>query len=260
MGVSLTEAAACQTPGPAAPGAPLPREPVVPGTRAWFAFFVLWMAAWAGLALWALHRSALGDALALRIWLFALTCFYLSLCNTFLPLPTAWAVLLAAGPDYALVQTGWLRVLFTAGVLGLVTAVANLNEYHLLAYLLRFGLGRRVRRSSLYGWAVRWFDRSPFQILLLVAFVPIPIDVLRWLAILRRYSRLRFALAYLVGRGGRYLLLAACSMTLALGPRTIALVQAGLVLMALLSRVIWYVLRRGRPNETPAVGREPAAM
>jgi membrane protein YqaA with SNARE-associated domain len=243
-GVSLTDVGT---------GAAPSRDPVVPGTRVWFAFFVLWMAAWAGLAWWALHRSELGaDGLALRIWLFALLCFYLSLCNSFLPLPTAWAVLLAAGPDYALVQTGWLRVLLAAGMLGLVTTVANLNEYHLLAYLLRFGLGRRVRQSSMYSWAVRWFDRSPFQILVLIAFVPIPVDVVRWLAILRRYSRPRFALAYFTGRGARYVLLAACSMALKLGPRAIVLIQVALVLLAILSRLVWYFVRRGRPNEMPA--------
>ncbi len=257
----MTDVAGCELPGPAeAAGAAPARDPEVRGTRAWFAFFVVWMAVWAGLALWALHRSGLGDeGLALRIWLFALICFYLSLCNTFLPLPTAWAVLLAAAPDYALVQTGWLRVLFTAGMLGLVTAVANLNEYHLLAYLLRFGLGRRVRQSSMYSWAARWFDRSPFQILVLIAFVPIPVDVVRWLAILRHYSRPRFALAYFVGRGLRYVLLALCSMVLVLGPRAIALIQVALVVMAILSRLVWYVVRRSRPTETPAVEAAPAA-
>jgi membrane protein YqaA with SNARE-associated domain len=235
MDGSLTDVPSLQTPG---------REPTLPGTRAWFVFFVTWMIAWAGVALWGLHRMSLGDDLALRVWLFALTCFYLSLCNTFVPLPTAWAVLLVAAPGYALVQTAWLRVLFIAGTLGAVTAVANLNEYHLLAYLLRFGLGRRIRRSSIYGWAVRWFDRSPFQILLLIAFVPIPVDVVRWLAVLRRYSRVRFAWAYFAGRGLRYLLFAGCSTLLALGPRAIVLIQAGLVAAALLSRLVWWVVRR----------------
>jgi membrane protein YqaA with SNARE-associated domain len=241
-------------------GAGPAREPALSGTRAWFVFFVLWMAAWAGLALWALNRSALGDeGLALRVWLFALLCFYLSLCNTFIPLPTAWAVLLAAAPDYALVETGWLRVLLTAGLLGLVTAVANLNEYHLLAYLLRFGLGRRVRRSSLYAWAVRWFDRSPLLILTVIAFVPIPVDVVRWLAIVRHYSRTRYAFAYFVGRGVRYLLLAVCSLVFVLGAREIALIQAVLILMAILTRVAWYVVRRRRPTAPPATGVMPAA-
>ncbi len=229
-------------PNPVAPaGGAAVREPALPGTRVWFVFFVAWMVGWAGLALWGFHRLAHGDDQAMRVWLFALTCFYLSLCNTFVPLPTAWAVLLVAAPDYALVQTAWLRVLFIAGMLGTVTAVANLNEYHLLAYVLRFGLARRIRRTRVYGWAIRWFERSPFQLLMLVAFVPIPVDAVRWLAVLRRYSRVRFVLAYFVGRGLRYLLLAGCATLLALGPRAIVLIQVGLVGAALALRLIWRV-------------------
>jgi membrane protein YqaA with SNARE-associated domain len=167
------------------------------------------------------------------------------LANTFLPLPTAWIVFLLAAPEYTLVQqTGWLRVLFVGGVLGTATVVANLNEYHLLAFLLRFGLGRRIRRARVYGWAVGWFDRAPFQILTLVAFVPIPVDALRWLAVLRGYSRSRFGLAYFVGRGMRYVLFAACSMFLELTVRQILLLQVALIVGALAGRLIWTVVQR----------------
>jgi membrane protein YqaA with SNARE-associated domain len=234
------------------PGGAPAREPTMPGTRAWFVFFVLWMGGWASLALWGFHEGSLGNDFALRVWVLALACFYLSLCNAFIPLPTAWIVFLAAAPDYALVQTPWLRVLFIASLMSAVTAIANLNEYHLLAYLLRFGLGRRVRKTSLYGWALRWFNRSPFQLLLLFAFVPIPVDAIRWLAILRRYSRLRFGLAYFTGRGLRYVVFAACSTLLALGPRAIVLIQVGLVLGALLLRFVWRAVQRRSPAPAAA--------
>jgi membrane protein YqaA with SNARE-associated domain len=221
--------------------AALERDP--PHTRVWFAFFIAWMAGWAGLALWAFGRAALGDDFALRLWLLALTCFYLSLCNTLVPLPTAWIVLLAGSPEYGIVHSAWLRVVLVAALTGAATAVSNLNEYHLASFILRHGLGRRIRGTRVYGWATRWFDRSPFQILLLVAFIPIPVDVLRWLAILRRYSRVRFGLAYFVGRGARYLLFAACSTVLALGPRSIVLIQVALVLAALFWRLGVHVAR-----------------
>ena len=219
-------------------------EPHLPGTRAWFVFFLAWMVGWTALALSYYGRYELGDPVAVRVWLLALTCFYLSLANTFLPLPTAWIVFLLAAPEYTLVQTAWLRVLFVGGVLSVATVVANLNEYHLLAFLLRFGLGRRIRRARVYGWAVGWFDRAPFQILMLVAFVPIPVDALRWLAVLRGYSRRRFALAYLVGRGTRYVVFAACSMLLALSLGQILLLQAALIAAALLGRLTWWVIQR----------------
>lgn len=209
------------------------------GTRVWFAVFLAWMIGWAALAVLAFERSQQGDVLALRAWLLALMCFYLSLCNSFLPLPTAWIVLVAASPDYALVQTGWLRVGLVAGLSTLATVVANLNEYHLLAYLLRFGLGRRIRRTRVYGWAIGWFDRAPFQVLTLIAFIPIPIDAVRWLAILRGYPRVRFALAYAAGRGPRYLLFAGCSVLLALSAWQILLIQLAMVAAAVLGRSVW---------------------
>lgn len=208
-------------------------------TRAWFVFFLVWMT---GLALGATALLAAydaGDGLALRAWIVALMCFYLSLCNSLLPLPTAWIVLLAAKPEYALIEQPALRVLAVAGIATLGTVIANLNEYHVLAYFFRRKLGARIRRTQLYGWAARWFERSPFGILTLVAFVPIPVDAVRWLAILRGYSRWRYALAYFVGRGPRYVLFAAGTVLLQLGEWDILWIQLGLVGVAVGSR-FWY--------------------
>ena len=230
-------------------------EHSLPGFRAWFLFFVLWMTGWALAAVWLLRRGEAGDPLALRAWLLALMCFYLSLCNALLPLPTAWIVLLAAADEYALIASGWPRVLLVAGLATVGTVVANLNEYHVLAYLLRFGLGRRLRQTRVYGWAIRWFDRAPFQLLTLVAFVPIPIDAVRWLASLRGYSRVRFGLAYLLGRGPRYTLFAGCSVLLKLTAGQILLIQVAIVAAAVLSRLAWRIVRTARPKtDTPTIG------
>lgn len=223
---------------------PAIRDTPLPGTRWWFALFVAWMAGWAALALSLFDESASTPTLALQGWILALMCFYLALCNAFAPLPTAWIVLLAASDQYAIVETAWLRVIVVTVLASASTVVANLNEYHALAYLLRFGLGRRVRETRVYGWAARWFDRSPFQMLLLIAFVPIPVDAVRWLAILRRYSRLRFALAYFIGRGGRYAIFAAFSVLAQLAWWQILLIQAGLVAASLFGRLAWSLMRR----------------
>lgn len=226
--------------------------PVPPGTRAWFAFFAAWMTALALAAGALLERSAGGQPAALGGWLLALLAFYLSLCNSFVPLPTAWIVLLAAGAEHGPALPDGPRVLLVAGLAALATVIANLNEYHLLAYILRFRLGRRLRGTRVYSWAVRWFDRAPFQLLTLIAFVPLPVDAVRWLAVLRGYSRSRFALAYFAGRGARYLLLGVCAVLLELTPLQIAAIQAALVVAALAAR--W--LRRGR---RPLSGRRAGA-
>ena len=229
------------------------REAVLPGTRLWFVIFLAWMAISAFVALSTFEASEAGQVLALRAWVLALLCFYLALCNTFLPLPTAWIVFLAASDGFALIPVPWLRVLVVATVAAAATVMANLNEYHLLAYLLRFGLGRRVRQTRVYGWALRWFDRAPFGLLTLIAFVPLPVDAVRWLAVLRHYSRPRFALAYFAGRWPRYALFAWLSVLLGLTPREILLIQVGLVGTALLTRFVWWLVQRHRRAPLPVV-------
>lgn len=257
---SSSEAPAVPEKTPVARGAPPERlvlgaahtrlgERELPHMRAWFVGFVLWMAAWGLLARWAFGGVEHDDPTALRVWVYALMCFYLSLCNSFVPLPTAWIVLLAASPGFALCADPWLRVLLVAAGGAAGTVMANLNDYHLLAYFLHFGLGHRVRRTRLYAWAVRWFDRAPLRLLLLVAFIPIPVDVVRWLAVLREYPRGRFALAYFVGRGARYAIFAACAVIWSLTPWQIMYIQLAIVVAALVGRVAWRL----------AAGREPAA-
>jgi len=250
MGVSLPERSTtlADVGLPEAGSWPAGRERVLPGTRAWFLFFLVWMTGWAVIALYSLHlydtRGADG---ALRVWVLALACFYLSLCNAFFPLPTTWIVMLAATDQAGLAVAPGVRVLLVSVLAACATVVANLNEYHLLAYLLHFGLGQRVRRTRLYGRAARWFDRAPFQLLVLIAFIPLPIDAVRWLAILRTYARARFAVAYFVGRWLRYLILAGGSLLLNLSTAQVLLIQGALVAGAFATRLGLYVLRRARP-------------
>jgi membrane protein YqaA with SNARE-associated domain len=247
-----TPPASAADPPPAGAGAMPPASvsgALPPHTRAWFAFFLAWMLGWAAVALLAARGGADASPQALRVWVLALMCFYLALCNSFVPLPTTWIVLLAASDEFALVQAPWLRVPLVAGLATVATVVANLTEYHLLAFLLRYGgMGARVRRTRLFGWATRWFNRSPFQILLLVAFFPLPIDAIRWLAVLQHYSRTRFALAYLLGRGPRYLIFAGCAVLFALSGKQILLIQVGLLAVALVGRLVWPLVR-GKPRE-----------
>lgn len=230
-------------------------EQTLPGTRVWFAFFALWMIGWAVVALAAFQSAEQGTPSAWRLWVLALMCFYVSLCNGFVPTPTAWIVLLAASPDFALIEAPTLRIVIVAVLATSATVVANLNEYHLLSYLLRFGLGRRVRQTKVYNWAVQWFDRAPFQLLMLIAFVPIPVDAVRWLATLRGYSRVRFALAYAVGRGPRYALFAWLAVMLQFEGWQIVAVQLGLVAFGVAGRVIWRLSsgRRQTEREVEAV-------
>jgi membrane protein YqaA with SNARE-associated domain len=218
-------------------------EPELPGLRWWFVGFVAWMVllAVAFRAAFAAYETGADDAL--RIWALAALCFYLSLCNLFLPLPTAWVILLAASHELMLFPAPWERITVVTLLGAAATTIANLNEYHVLSFLLGARLSRRLKRSRLYEWGQRWFDVSPFQTLTLIAFIPVPIDAVRWLAILRRYSRWRFAGAYFLGRAGRYALLAGLSVVATLTPRQIAWIQVAIILV-LASRLLLTGVRR----------------
>ena len=223
--------------------------------RAWFAAFIGWMVLLTLVALLSFQQYEAGTVWAAGVWILALMCFYLSLCNALLPLPTAWIVMLGATDQVADYADPWLRVLCVVVCGSIATVMANLNEYHLLSHRAGAELRAWARRSAAYRWAIRWFDVAPFHALMLVAFVPLPVDVVRWLAILRRYPRWRFATAYFVGRAARYLLLAGAAVLCQLTWWQILLIQAGILLLAALSRLFW----RGRSATASATPDPPPA-
>ncbi|NOZ20800.1 MAG: VTT domain-containing protein [Planctomycetes bacterium] len=159
---------------------------------------------------------------------------YMSLACTFCPLPTAW-IFLWMGRDFH------PFLVATLGALG--TCVANLNDYYLLSFLLRYRLVDRVRATRTYHVAVRWFDKAPFLILSAATFLPISVDVVRLLAISRRYSRKRFALATFVGRWPRYIILALIGRELQLSWMGILMVFVALALIGL-GKFAWDLVRR----------------
>jgi membrane protein YqaA with SNARE-associated domain len=227
----------------------------LPGLRLWFLSYLAWLGGLAALASLGYARLESGAPGAMGLWTLALMAFYLSLCNLFLPLPTAWIILLAAAPDGGAFGSDFERVVAVALVGAAATAMANVNEYHVLSFLFGYGLGGKMRRTRVYQWAVRWFDKAPFQVLALIGFVPVPIDAIRWLAILRRYSRWRFGLAYFLGRGLRYLLFAVFAVLVKLTTTEVILIQAGIVAAALLARFARPLLTGRRPQVVAQASR-----
>jgi membrane protein YqaA with SNARE-associated domain len=200
--------------------------------RVWFVVYLAWLLLLAGISRSAIGRAEAGSDGHLGLWLLALGVFYLSLCCLFFPLPTAWMVFLLASNDVGLVDSVPVRVLVVASTCALATAMANLNEYHILTFLLRYGPVGRVRQTHVYDIAARWFNVSPFWTITAFSFIPIPVDVVRVLAVAARYNRFRFASAYFVGRLFRYGLFAWSSAALNLSPVQIAAIQAVFVLLA----------------------------
>ena len=194
----------------------------------WFAFFGLFLAATAGPLTvllagrpWAwtwraaeiAHQLA-GMATAVKLLAFLV---YVSLCCTFLPLPTGPMVAAVATEGAAVAGGPWATAMVVGAVGALGSTIANLNDYHLFTWMLRSRRIARVRATALYALSAKWFARSPFWILAIFNIIPIPVDVIRMLATTCRYGRLPFAAANFAGRFVRYAAIA--YVTYSLGDR-----------------------------------------
>jgi membrane protein YqaA with SNARE-associated domain len=124
---------------------------------------------------------------------------YMCLACQFFPIPTL--------PPIAFIAKIFdpLLVAFL-GALG--TCVANLNDYVILGWLFRHKKVRKIRDISTYRKLLSFFDRYAFITLSVASFLPIPIDVIRLLAISRAYSFSKYVAAAFVGRFPRYLIIA----------------------------------------------------
>jgi membrane protein YqaA with SNARE-associated domain len=250
----------------AGPSGDVPAELTVPVAvqelkyRLWFICFGAWLVMLALASRWGSHEiDQGGSALGWGVWMLALTAVYLSLCCSFFPAPTTWIILLAASDMIAgqvgIVGHGLARLVVVATVCAVASSLANLNEYYIIAYLAKHHRIAKIRQTRLYIKASGWFRESPFWILTLFSFVPIPVDVIRWLAVLAHYDRAKFVLANFVGRWFRYAVCALASLGLDLTPRQILIIQAALVGVALLK----FILRRVRGKRGGAGGPEPAS-
>ena len=174
---------------------------------------------------------------------------YVSLCCTFLPMPTNAIVAAVATQEAAVTGELWTTVLAVALVGATASTIANLNDYHLFTLALRHRHVGRIRHTRLYDASARWFARSPFAILVIFNIVPIPIDVIRMLAVTYRYPRGAFAAANFVGRLVRYAVIAFVTFHWNLGWIAVA-VLLGLAVALALAKVLGPAVRK-------IVGRSP---
>jgi len=134
-----------------------------------------------------------------RVRLLGLYLVYMLLACTFVPLPTTPVILLAGAH--------WNPVL-VALCGAAATTIANLNEYHVWTSFFRYRLFRKIRGSRYCKAGIAWFDKAPFPALFVVNIIPLPVDVVRLIAVARGYNRMKFAAANFLGRALRYGLIA----------------------------------------------------
>ncbi|MCD6304558.1 MAG: hypothetical protein J7M21_06315 [Planctomycetes bacterium] len=238
--------------------------------RRWFAFYGLYLLA-AGVPLAVLlarqgacpaewlatpaERLAETPA-AIKLLAFAI---YISLCCTFLPLPANWIVAAVAMKQTAVAPNAFWTTLAVASVGAVASTVANLNDYHLVTWLLRSRRIAHLRRSRLHRLAAGWFSRSPFFLLVLFNVAPIPVDAARLLAASCRYGRVPFAAANFIGRFIRYAAIAFVTYRLAGRGKWAVLALLGLTAVLAAGRVASAVLRRINAMRTNRPGREVSA-
>jgi membrane protein YqaA with SNARE-associated domain len=154
---------------------------------------------------------------------------YMSLANTFIPLPTN-PLIIYMGREYF---PAMVAIVGAAG-----TAVANMTEYLLLGILFETRRAQRVKRTHTYQVLKRYFERSPFLLMVAVNFVPIPVDPVRWMAISVDYPRWRYVLSTFLGRIPRYYLLAWFGDRYDLSNRTILIILAATGVLVLARRLL----------------------
>jgi membrane protein YqaA with SNARE-associated domain len=248
-------------------GCPMPSEPAPrPGDRVsvlrWILFYMGYLAA-AMLVLLLMvdpasvaASSGVVEAMdkmspAAKLLAFAI---YISLCCTFLPLPTGAVVAAVATRQAGISDSLVVTTLLVATVGAVASTIANLHDYHLLTWMLRSRRVAKVRDTGLYHASSEWFSRSPFFLVVVFNFLPIPVDVVRILATTYRYPRLPFAAANLVGRFVRYAVIAGCTFALSSWRE-----DAGLIaVLALLALAVAMGLVRVSPRAIRWISRKLA--
>jgi membrane protein YqaA with SNARE-associated domain len=181
---------------------------------------------------------------------------YMSLCCTFLPLPTGWIVAALATREAAVGPNAAATALLVAAVGAAGSTIANLTDYHAFTWLLRWRRIGQVRRTRLYDFSARWFASAPFLILVIFNIVPIPVDVIRMLATTYRYPRGPFAAANFAGRFVRYGVIAYVTYWLNLGRWAVLVLLALAVALGLSKAVpaaVRRIRRRAPNNAAPGV-------
>jgi len=205
-------------------------------------------AAWGS---WSRFKASLPEmSRAIKLLAFGI---YISLCCTFLPLPANWIVAAVATRTVAVGTGLWDTVLLVGAVGALGSTLANLNDYHLFTWMMRHHRIAKVRHTRIYGIAVRWFDRSPFFLLVVFNILPIPVDVVRMLAATHRYPRIPFAAANFVGRMIRYGAIAYLVYQCSLSVEVAAAIMLGLAAALLGAKAAGRLWSR-RPASHPGSG------
>lgn len=157
---------------------------------------------------------------------------YMCVACQFFPIPTL--------PPIAFVSKVFHPALVSmVGALG--TCIANLNDYAILGWLFRHKRVKKVRDIKAYRRLLTFFDKHAFLTLTVASFLPIPIDVIRMLAISRAYTYWKYLAATFTGRFPRYLIIAYLGKEL---PAKYILILFGISLLPAIGKFISDMIKK----------------
>lgn len=149
-------------------------------------------------------------------------------CNL-VPLPT-YVLVIYVSHDYPL----WLIV--ATGAVG--ATISAMIEYLIIDFLMDFDRFARLKQNGKYKKYARYFDRFSFGSIFLTSVIPLPVDVIRLMAITRRYVKWKYLLATFVGRIPRIFIFAFLGSQLAYSKLIAIILLAATLIFELIRRLI----------------------
>ena len=137
---------------------------------------------------------------------------------------------------YGSLYEPWL-VALTAGV---ATFVIELLNYQILIPVSNLRQLEPFKEKRICKFLERWYNKIPFAIIAFVGFTPVPHLPFRLLAVLTKYSIVKYALASFVGRAAFYYIVAMTGGVLNLPYWVYIIFLLAMILLALIIKIVHF--------------------
>ncbi|HDL19497.1 MAG TPA: DedA family protein [Bacteroidetes bacterium] len=153
----------------------------------------------------------------------------LSISCNLVPVPT-FPIVLYISHDY---HIGWIVLLGSIGA-----AIAAFMEYKVIDFLMRFDRIAKLKQNGKYKKYAGYFDKFSFRSIMIASMIPLPVDVIRLLAITRKYKLWKFLTATFLGRLPRILIFAFLGSQLAYSKLIAIILLSATLLIELIRRAV----------------------
>ncbi|MCH7819921.1 MAG: VTT domain-containing protein [Candidatus Marinimicrobia bacterium] len=132
-------------------------------------------------------------------------------------------------------------LLALVGILG--TIVAGILDYFIFVPLFSSSVVDKLKNTTGYIRATRWFDQQPFWTIVIAGFTPIPFFPFKFVAFSTKYPIGKYLLSLVIGRYPRYYLLALLGYSFNI-PETLIIVVFIIMLMFFMIQLLPQLIKR----------------